>query len=259
MDNINYKAFKMPVVRHQGKDLTPVVVTLEQGATASAKENKPALVGVGSSSIFNPFWAIFDRDRASEPEDNSRNPLRIFHLVDVSSSMRVGSGFLGLSKLDLVKSQFFNLVSKLPDGIRHVLIPYSGSLHLEYGGSYDDDQSLSSAVNELSLRRGTIIDAPIQEALSQINQEPNTSEATPYRNLIHLVSDGENMGSDNEVNRLASKFQDHNAGVFTTGVGLSYTENFMNNLLKDALKNREFSSELVKIGYSSPFNALNLA
>jgi hypothetical protein len=29
--------------------------------------------------------------------------------------------------------------------------------------------------------------------------------------------------------------------------------------LKDALKNREFSSELVKIGYSSPFNALNLA
>jgi hypothetical protein len=231
MDNVNYKAFKMPVVRHQGKDLTPVVVTLEQGATASAKEKKPALVGVGPS-IFDPIREFFNRDRASEPEDNSRNPLRIFHLVDVSSSMRGRSGQSDLSKLDFVKSQFSELREKLPEGIQHELIPYSGFLHLKDGGSYDNARALSAAVDNLRIYQGTIIEAPIQEALSQISNNPNTPEDTPYRNLIHLVSDGQNMGDNCEVKSLASSFQDHNAGVFTTGVGLSYSERFMNTLLQ---------------------------
>jgi imidazole glycerol-phosphate synthase subunit HisF len=94
--------------------------------------------------------------------------------------------------------------------------------------------------------------------------------------LTSMDADGTRKGYDLEITKFASLQTgvpviasggagsvEHIDEVFKKGEAdaalLASILHFGTVTIKDALKNREFSSELVKIGYSSPFNALNLA
>jgi pSer/pThr/pTyr-binding forkhead associated (FHA) protein len=240
MENIEVRAFVMPErYRVDGKNKAPVVVMLDQGATPAGNgsdENALAPVGalvIGADDSFRPNTgrANFGRDKGG---DDKRLPVRIFHLVDASPSMKYDSGAEGqrCSKLNLVKRTISRLAVNLPQGIKHVLIPYSDELHNDDAGTFDNPNDLVQAIQQLSTRGGTDIGVPIAEALRQIQNNPNNPEGIEYRNLINLISDGQ--ADPTEPLSLALKYPRHNAGAFSLGVGTDYNESLMQGVVSNA-------------------------
>ncbi len=245
MDKPDLKAFAMPTINLHGTKKVPVVVMLEQGGAAAGNKTDseiPIPAGIAALAIgdnespINNIGANESVDQ-NKKDDDKRHPARIFHLVDCSSSMGSPADYNAMpqqSKLALVQETIKKMAAKLPEGIRHILIPYTSSLDPSSFGDFDTARKLVNAVQKLQSHSGTVIETPIAEALEQIQKEPNSAEGIKYRNLINLVSDGQNGGRDVSVYDLAAKFQAHNATAFNLGVGTGYNEYFMSQVLEHA-------------------------
>ncbi|MDA1020288.1 MAG: FHA domain-containing protein, partial [Cyanobacteria bacterium] len=244
MDKPDLKAFAMPSIKLNGKKKVPVVVMLEQGGTAAGNKTDAEIpIPAGLAAM-----TAGDKDHQTQPpvnawqkaqnhDDDKRYPARIFHLVDCSSSMGQRadhSATTWQSKLALVQETIERMANKLPEGIRHILIPYTDGVDSSLLGDFDTAEKLVKAVQKLQSHSGTVIETPIAEALEQIRKEPYTAEGIRYRNLINLVSDGQNGGEDDLVYEQAAKFQAHNATAFNLGVGTGYNEFLMAQVLEQA-------------------------
>lgn len=243
MDNVDVRAFAMAErYKIAGKTKVPVVVMLDQGASPAGNgSNDDALLPVGALAIgeagdFADPTNWIESPIKKDGADDKRFPVRMFHLVDASPSMESYPGTGAYSskntKLKLVQKTIKRLADNLPDGIKHVLIPYSDRLHPDEGGVYDKPNELITAIEKLTTRGGTNIGIPIAEALRQIKENPNASEGEEYRNLINLISDGQ--ASPNPPLALAKTYPQHNAGSFGVGVGIGYNESLMHGILENS-------------------------
>ncbi len=242
MDNVDVRAFAMPE-RYMvaGKRKVPVVVMLDQGASPAANPDEALVpVGAGADEINGNGESGNSAARQGRTQgkrdDEKRFPVRMFHLVDVSGSMGdyPGTGDYNRTntKLSLVQNTILRLADKLPEGIVHVLIPYSDDLHLSEGGNFNQVAALIEAVKKLVIHGGTNIGLPIEEALRQIKERPNNEEGIEYRNLINLVSDGQ---ADTTIPlKLALTYPTRNAGAFSLGIGVDYNEHLMQGLVENA-------------------------
>ncbi|MDD9898389.1 MAG: FHA domain-containing protein, partial [Candidatus Melainabacteria bacterium] len=230
-------------IKLHGVEKIPVVVMLEQGGAAAGNDGDDrVLQPAGGAALAangeagNDAWSEDADAWKADGDDDRRFPLRIFHLVDVSGSMDEQADWQdasGETKLGLVQRTIKNLSQKLPEGIRHILIPYSSYLSRDRG-DYDRAERLVTAVQKLNIEGGTRIELATEEALRMIQAEPDSPEGIKYRNLISLISDGENNSGNAVVLASADKYEQHNAAAFNLGVGTHYNEALMYGVLEQA-------------------------
>jgi hypothetical protein len=198
--------------------------------------------GQASGGWFKNFGLAWGAKKEGPKDDGKKFPLRIFHLVDVSSSM--GKTLLEVdgnpTRLDHVKDSIQELLKQIPDnlkaGIEHVLIPYGENTGTIQRFDSKDEKGFIKAVTELSKTYGTNIFKPINEVINFIKN----SNQDNFRNLAILFSDGHHIPREKDAEseeQAKDRFKDleaSNTSVFNIGVGSSYKRSFMLDSLNNA-------------------------
>ncbi len=236
---VTARAFVLPkVYGFSGNDYrTPVVVSVKQGQALTGRGDDsgdlaPVLAGVAHANG--------DDDRSflgglHSPEDGFKEepkpyPVKIWYLVDVSSSMGESASHSSQqSKLELVQSQIRSLTDNLPDGIKHTIIPYNHDLK-----TIDDDLSTKDVARRMQ-RLGSSGSTNILKPFQQVQEMIRRHRDPSTRHLVVLVSDGQGLSEHEPViKRLATGFQGLNAAVYSVGTGLGYNEKFMQEIVQQA-------------------------
>ena len=246
---VDAKALAFPGLIIGGKKVKPVVVKTSQGASPTGSNEDSQLVPAGPKALEagHGGWPVKSnlpwRSNQNEPKDDGKKfPVRLFHLVDVSSSM--GSKLHEVegspTRLDYVKQSIEKLVRSLPkglkDGIEHILIPYGETTGEAQVFTGKDEKAFLKAVNNLTKSYGTNIFKPIEEVVNFIKDSTDKQ----MRNLAILFSDGQHLprtdgaeSEDNAVTKFAD-LEEVNSATFNVGIGSSYKRSFMIDSLRNA-------------------------
>lgn len=232
--NVNVRAFSLPVIKVQGKKQIPVVVYTEQGLNSSPKNRELVPVGAAAGADDREDF-VSDLHAQEKGTDAKKFPLRVFYLVDISSSM--GQPSLPdchnpqETKLQLVQQRIEELAQQLPEDedIEHVLIPYDN--HARQPIVCTSKQKLISEVKNLRIAGSTNIYAPLRSAINYLHDYKDDQK----RNLMILVSDGhDNQSKSGEIVKTAELLPQFDAGVFSVGVGIGYNEALMREIVEAA-------------------------
>lgn len=255
-NKIDARAFSLPEINYRGAKKVPVVVMLDQGGAAAGNgdaDNDLAPVGAGGQdhAIGADGDAAFaggaddwkaNMHAAKEPKgsDDKRYPVRVYHLIDVSTSMRGPSGITGrdgrpLSKIDLLKQEVKQMNNKLPPGTDHVLIPFSynaGAIHIS-----ENELDVINEISELELSGGTRFSVALEQADDLMTKYRNSSDSheKDTRNIVHLITDGDDRSQSKEARKnLLKKLLGQDASLLVTGVGTGYKQAEIDQVLKEA-------------------------
>jgi len=251
---VDAKALAFPALKIKGMRLKPVVVKTLQGATPTGDQQKE-LQPAGSPDLeagnqagggWFANWKMPFGGKKDEPKDDGKRfPLRLFHLVDVSSSMESETRRLrnidgSPTRLEYVKTSIKKLLEQIPqnfkDGIEHVLIPYSERSGTVQTFSGQDEETFKDALDALGKNYGTNIFKPIESVIEYLGDLVDDQK----RNLAILFSDGQHMpreiGAETDADAVAqfAQLEGANTASFNVGIGPEYNRQFMLDALKKA-------------------------
>lgn len=233
---VDTRAFRLDSVTNiDGHKRIPIVVHTQQGKlTSTLRQDLAAKIGE------NPDWrtkeavipAAYDI-KFNPAKENF--PATVYLLVDRSKDMRNPVGTNGLTRLGLVKQKILEFAERLPDDTRYVLM------------TYPDDQDLRQTVESKTDLKKAI------ESLAASNDNKNNTYTTLLRasdsiklsdnpnnrNLVIVFSTEKNKRKDPaqapdpaQIQNLKNEFAKTNTALFFAGIGSSYDESLMNELIE---------------------------